>query len=143
MNTYKKTREILLMLYSKVELSEKEKVIFYNEYIYKIRKLAYSGNAEAQYDLAQHYEDVGFLGDPNPCFNNSKRFYWYLKAAKNNNGAAYNNLADLIERGDGCEIDLNKSLDYYKKSMELGNVLGKKNYKKMLQDLKKGGMYNK
>ena len=142
MKKYKEIRDMFLKLYSEEGLSEEIKLEKYNEYLFGIRRLAYKGNSEAQYDLAQHYEDFSFLGNPNPCFNKLKRIYWYNKAAKNSHASAYNNLADLFERGDGCEKDLNKALSYYKKSMELGDVLGKKNYKQMLRDLKKGGIYS-
>ncbi len=140
---YKEARQIFLNLYSNKDLSRPEKIKLYNLYISKIRKLAYSNNRDAQYDLAQHYEDNGYLGYPNPKFNNNKRFYWYNKAAENGSGEAYNNLADLFERGDGCEKNLEKALLYYKKSMDLNYNLGKNNYKKMIKDLKKGGLYNK
>lgn len=141
MNKYIKTREILLKIYEEVELSNDEKMNLYNTYLYNLRKLAYRGNKEAQYDLAQHYEDVNVLGDPNPNFNKSKRLYWYKKAAKNNNASAYNNLADLTERGDGCEKNIHLALKYYKKAMELGDPLGKENYTTILRDLQKGGIY--
>lgn len=134
-------RKLLINLQIDKDLSEDLKVKKYLEYISKIRVLAYKGNSNAQYDLAQHYENYNFLGDPNPNFNSKKRFYWYLKAANNNNGNACNNLADLFETGAGCERNLQKALSYYKKSMELGDTLGRINYKIMLKDLKKGGVY--
>lgn len=143
MKNYQETRNLLLTLYKDNLLSYENKLNIYNEYIYCIRKLAYIGNFEAQYDLAQHYEDSGFWGCPNPYFNNKKRFYWYLKSANNGNGEAFNNLADLFERGDGCIKDLDKSITFYKKAMELGSSLGKKNYKKMLKDFENGGIYFK
>jgi TPR repeat protein len=130
MNKYTEVRKLLLRLYAEVELTQPEKVKIYNNYLRQIRKLAYNNDAHAQYDLAQHYEDIGFFGNPNPFFDNSKRFYWYQKAAVNKNAAAHNNLADLFERGDGCSKELNKALEYYKKSMELGDSLGKKTTRK-------------
>jgi TPR repeat protein len=141
MKSYIKNNEILLSLYLKNKYLDTEKASIYKIYLKKLRKLAYIGNSLAQYDLAQHYEDNGYLGYPNPKFNNNKRFYWYIKAAENDSGEAYNNLADLFERGDGCEKDLEKALLYYKKSMDLGYNVAKKNYTKMLKDLKKGGIY--
>lgn len=139
---YIEIRQILLNLQAENNLPEDTKAQKYLEYISKIRRLAYNGNSDAQYDLAQHYENYGFLGDPNPNFNVKKRFYWYLKAANNNHGDACNNLADLFETGMGCEKNLQTALSYYEKSSKLGNALGKKNYKQMSADLKKGGIYN-
>lgn len=142
MTKYNKIRNILLNLYSEIPLSEDVKLQRYKEYIAGIRKLAYKQNPEAQYDLAQHYEEYNILGNPNPNHNKSKRLYWYKKAAKNKNASAYNNLADLFERGDGCEVNLIKALRCYEESMKLGDVLGKQNYKKMLRDFEKGGIYS-
>lgn len=139
---YTETREIYLRLYKETGLSDQKKVEDYNEYISRIRSLAYKGNANAQYDLAQHYEDTGYFGIPNPFFNSTKRFYWYSKASNNNHAAAYNQLGYLIEHNEDNQKDLTKALDCYRKSMELGDDLGKKNYKKMLRDLKDGGIYN-
>jgi TPR repeat protein len=139
---YTEIRSLLLNLHMDDTLLEDIKIKRYSEYILKIRKLAYQANSNAQYDLAQHYENYNFLGNPNPNFNIKKRFYWYLKAANNNNDDACNNLADLFETGIGCEKDLKKALFYYEKSKILGNELGKRNYRQMLRDLKKGGIYN-
>jgi TPR repeat protein len=139
---YKETREIYLRLYTDAGLCAAQKTDLYNQYLKNIKTLAHQGDADAQYDLAQHYEDTGYFGIPNPFFNSFRRFYWYCKAAKNNNGAACNNLGYMIELGEGCKIDFEKALEYYKKSSELGDALGQKNYLKMLKDLKKGGMYN-
>jgi TPR repeat protein len=41
------------------------------------------------------------------------------------------------------EENLNLALKFYKKSAELGSILGKKNYKLMLRDLSNGGRYFK
>lgn len=115
----------------------------YNQYLEMIRKAAYKGHIEAQYDLAQQYENMSFLGIPNPMHNPAKCIYWYSKACLNNHSAACNNLAALYELGEGRQKDLNKALQLYKKSADLGYSIGKQNYKKMLRDLAKGGMYNK
>lgn len=139
---YLEIRNILLNLINNNQQNIYEKRQVYKEYISQIRILAYKNNHFAQYDLAQHYEDFSILGNPNPFYNKKKRIYWYTKSAKNGNASAYNNLADLYERGDGCEKNLELALEYYKKSMDLGDNLGKINYKKMKKDFKKGGIYN-
>lgn len=139
---YDNIRNLLLNLQKDQNLVEEEKFKMYLNYVLKIRKLAYKGDKNAQYDLAQHFENYNFTGNPNLNFNIKKRFYWYLKSANNNNADACNNLADLYETGIGCKIDLQKALFYYEKAKSLGNILGRKNYNQMLKDLKKGGLYN-
>jgi TPR repeat protein len=86
---------------------------------------------------------VGFLGTPNPNYAPKKSVYWYTKACINNHAEAFNNLAFHYEIGKGCQQDLNKALELYKKSAELGYSIGKHNYKKMLRDLIEGRLYNK
>jgi len=121
-----------------VKTSEEEKNIKYAQYLNALRKLAYNGYLDAQYDLAQHYEDMGFWGLPNPYHNIHKKFYWYSKAAENNHAAACNNLADMYERGEGCTQDIKKALSLYKKSANLGDSCGRKNYKLLLKQIKSG-----
>lgn len=115
----------------------------YFKYLKLIRKAAYIGNLESQYDLAQQYETMSFLDMNNPMFNAAKRIYWYTKACDQNHDEACNNLASIYELGEGCDIDLNRALELYKKSSYLGSPNGKKNYKIMLKDLRKGGRYAK
>lgn len=130
---YEHIRKILLDLYKYPQNDIEVKRNKYNEYLRSLRILAYRGYSEAQYDLAQHYEDMSIWGAPNPYENISKRFYWYSKAAANNHAGAFNNLADMYERGIGCKKNIKKALEYYKKSGELGDDLGKKNYKILLK----------
>jgi len=118
-----------------------EKNKLYQQYISALRKLAYYGNAEAQFYLACHYEDSGTMGDPNPYHSIPKKFYWYTKAADNNDGSACSNLAIMYEKGEGCEKNIKKALELYKKSAKLGNYAGKLNYKIMLKQIK-SGIYN-
>lgn len=70
---YNSVNSLLLQLYDEAEMiTEEKKVLLYNEYLKKIRQLAYSGNAKAQFDLAGHYEDMGFWGINNPFYNPKK-----------------------------------------------------------------------
>jgi len=119
---------------------ENEKNILYRQYLSELRKLAYRGNAEAQFNLALHYEDYGIMGDPNPYHNVYKNFYWYTKATNNNHASACNNLADMYERGAGCKQNIKKALELYKKAAELGDWCGKKNYSCLKKQLKKVGL---
>ena len=133
-------RQIRLSLYGS-KLSREAKRAKYMQYLSALRKLAYNGNPEAQYDLAQHYDDIGFWGMPNPYHNINNKFYWYTKAANNNHAAANNSLADMYERGEGCTQSIKKALELYKKCASLGDSLGKKNYKLLLKQIK-SGMYS-
>lgn len=118
------------------QIKEEEKEIIYNEYFTLIKRAAYLGHADAQYDLGQQYETMNYLNIENPKYNPTKCIYWYTKACAQNHAAACNNLAAFYESGTGCEKDLQKALMLYKKSAELGDSLGKENYKIMKQQLR-------
>ncbi len=133
MNKYNQVNQIQLDLYRTKDLGIEDKKVAYKDYLTGIRELAYKGHPEAQFDLAGHYEDIGFWGIPNPFYNVKKRFYWYSKAASNGHAEAHNNLAHLYELGEGCEKNISKALVLYEKSAQLGSPNGKKN----LQLLKK------
>lgn len=113
-----------------------EKPILYAEYLCLIRKAAYNGNAEAQYELGQTYEDITAIG-VNPKCNFAKARYWYEKACKQNCSGACNNLASMYDNGIGGVKDLKMALILYKKAMDLGDILAKNNYKLHLRQLKK------
>lgn len=144
----KKTYAMAMAIHEKMykhpsTLTPLEKKELYNEYFLLIKRSAYSGNVEAQYDLAQQYENISFLGMPNPKYNPKKCIFWYSRACNSGHAEACNNLAALYEMGEGCEKNLEMALSLYEKSASLGSQNGKKNYKIMLKDLSKGGKYNK
>ncbi|MFN0290102.1 tetratricopeptide repeat protein [Pedobacter helvus] len=124
------------------KLDDKIRNEVYREYLFLLRKAAYSGHLEAQYDLAQQYETMSFLAINNPMSNPKKRIYWYTKACERNHPEACNNLASLYELGEGCDKNLDLALALYKKSAELGSPNGKENYKIMIKDMANGGMYS-
>lgn len=127
-NEYHKGLIILEELHRKYNKISKEKVrLLHAKYIELVRKAAYKGNTEAQYELGLNYEDQNYF-DPNPMYNQKKRFYWYSKASNANHPEACNNLAALYERGEGVEKDLRKALALYKKSNKLGCSYAKKNF---------------
>ncbi len=136
---YKKNKDFYVSLY-KIK-SKKKKKELYLIYFKEMKKLALKGCLNSQFDLAQHYEKDGFFGKKNPYFNNFKRFYWYYKSALNGYAESYNNLADIIERGDGCKLNLKKAFLFYLKAKDLGSELGKENYLIMKKDFEKGGIY--
>jgi TPR repeat protein len=107
----------------------------YNEYFDLLKGAAYAGHADAQYDFGQQYETMNYLSIENPKYNPAKCIYWYTKAAEQNHAGACNNLATFYESGNGCEKDVEKALALYKKSEELGDPQGKKNYKIMKRQM--------
>ncbi|TDQ06547.1 tetratricopeptide repeat protein [Pedobacter metabolipauper] len=125
------------------DLDEDERISVYYEYFKLIKESAYLGYTDAFFDLGQQYESMGFLGINNPKYNPKKCIYWYSKACNNGHAEACNNLASFYEEGIGCELDLNKALELYKRSAELGSVNGKKNYRIMIKDISKGDIYEK
>lgn len=136
MSNYNEIRQVLIKLYEDLPRYSNEKIKeMYYSYLYQVRKRAYRNIGIAQYDLAQHYDSMGILGDPNPFYNPKKMFYWYKKSADNEYIYAYNNLADLYERGEGCEKNIYEALETYKLGMIAGDLLAKKNYKLLKSQL--------
>jgi TPR repeat protein len=116
-------------------VKEQKREKMYKQYLHLIRKAAYLGHPDAQYDLGQQYEDMNYLSIHNSNYNPKKCIYWYTKACLQNHAEACNNLAAFYETGNGCKKDLKKALSLYKKSSELGYSIGKKNYNIMLRQI--------
>lgn len=123
---YKKAAMILNRLYDDKKLTKARKTILYDKYISLIRKAAYSGNPDAQFELGQYYEDVNFLGE-NKFYNPKKCFYWYAKAALNGHAEACNNLGYCYDAGVGVKRNLTLARKYYSRAANLGDNLGVKN----------------
>ena len=47
---------------------------------------------------------------------------WYLKAAKQGNAHAMNNIGDLYYAGNGIKVDYYKVIEWYSKAVEHGNT---------------------
>jgi len=145
-NIYLKAKLIQKKMYQIPSTSptrnNKEKLL-YGKYLLLIRKAAYLGNADAQYELALTYEDMNYLYFENPYFNPKKCIYWYTKACNQNHADACNNLASFYERGMGCKQNIKQAVILYKKSSDLGHELGKKNYKLILKQIKQGYKFKK
>lgn len=130
-----KATEILNDLQKNYKKLGRTKVLIqHSKYISFVRKSAYKGNIEAQFELGLNYEDQNYFV-PNPMYNKKKRFYWYVKASKGGHPEACNNLASLYEKGDGTKKNLKKALFFYKKAYELGCSYAKSNYKILLRRL--------
>ncbi len=126
---YKKDYELEGKLFSREEL--------YNKYLKLLRKSAYLGYSEAQYELGLEYDDINFWGR-NPLYSPKKCMYWYAKASEQGVASAYNNLGSLYERGEGAPQNIAKALECYTKAGLLGDSLGKKNRRVLLKQIKEG-----
>ena len=133
---YLQAQSLLNRLYREQKsLNYEDERSLYEKYLKILKKSAYSGNSKAQFELALQYEDVYIFGI-NPHVNPKKSFYWYKKALDGNIPEAYNNLALLYEKGNGCPKDLETALCLYRKSADLGCDLGIKNYKLLIKQIK-------
>ena len=102
----------------------------FNQAVFWIERSAEIGYHRAQLTLGYFYDvgEVGFKRDI------SKAFYWYSKAAQNDNAVAQRNIAVMLRTGEGSEQDLSKSIYWLKRSAKQG-------YRKAEADL--GFMYLK
>lgn len=145
---YNYAQEVNDKLYNNVVgLAQEQKDFLYKEYVSLLRKAAYQGHAEAQFELALQYEDINYLGVNNPNYNAKKSFYWYEKAFKQNHAAACLNLASYYGEGKIVKKNKAKEFDLMLKSFQFGNKLaaesiamfykGKKEYWKSIEWLNK------
>lgn len=76
----------------------------------KLRQLADQGDANACFDIAESYYAQK---------NYSEAFKWYKKtiSCKNPNPVAYFNIAYALQFGEGVDVDIASSLDYYQKAV--------------------------
>lgn len=123
---YREAQEILDKLYDgTIPLKKEVKVSLYYEYINSIRKSAYLGFADAQFELALHYEEINYFGI-NPKYNKMKCKYWYNKACNGGVAESCNNLAIIYE----SENEIELSAKFYEKAIKLGSVNAIENYVK-------------
>ena len=80
----------------------------------KFRSAADGGHPEAQFIVAQAYEDPTLLGP-----NKEESLKWYKKSAKNKYPQAMLKLADMHLKGNGVKKDEKVALDYIKEAADL------------------------
>jgi TPR repeat protein len=134
---YQQAKSITAKIYAKPELLGEERAIAYKEFLKLLRKAAYLGHYEAQFELGMHYGEVNCMGI-NTRYNPKKCIRWYSKACDGNVADACNNLAIQYINGEGCEQDIKKALELYKKAIKLGSSCAKHNYKLTLKQIKAG-----
>lgn len=86
------------------------------EMVEKYKKLATSGDAEAQRQLGFCY----FYGRGKCRFDRAEALVWYKKSAEQGNAAAQYDLAECYEYGRGCEKSWSEALKLYMKSAKQG-----------------------
>ena len=87
-----------------------------NYYIYAAKL----GNADAQYRLAQFYENGYYVKK-----SKKKAFNWYLHAANNNHPQAMEKVAYCYEKGRGTKRQDDKAARWYRAAMQHGSVAAK------------------
>lgn len=111
---------IMAMTKSRLNYScEKTLDLMQEDAINELRKMAESGNVNAQFRLGVHYDGINWdtweWGDVRDA---ERAAYWYLQAAEQGNGAAQINLSSLYEQGRGVEKNLHKALYWLLKAVE-------------------------
>lgn len=91
-------------------------------------------NDQAQFDLAIYY-----TRDSDPI-DHDKAFYYYQKAAKQDNVDAVTGLAYCYLGGRGVKADNNQALFYFEKAATLGDKLARKNLISLLQNSDNNGV---
>lgn len=93
-------------------------------------KAAQNGDAKAQYEIGQCYQDG--LWVPKDI---SVAMEWYLKSADQNYSPAFNAIGVCYFKGDGVPIDYEKAAYWFKKAAERGSAAGELNYKAAIKKL--------
>ncbi len=105
-------------------VSKKASVQLLQEYLSLIRKAAYKGNSEAQFQLGTLYQDEQFMNQVKSGLNaytcKKKSFYWFEKSCKQEHPYACHNLGGFYGIGDIVEKSIDRELDLYLKAFQLG-----------------------
>lgn len=94
----------------------------YDKALEKLRPLAESGHAAAQYNLGVMYEWGNGVEQ-----NNSEALKWYKSSAEHFHKDAQNNLGALYSKGEGTQQDFVEALKWFIISAENGSEGGQKN----------------
>lgn len=121
---YLKSQVLLNKIYSATDNALKAQL--YSEYFTLLRKSAYLGFPEAQFELGLQYEEVYIFGN-NINNSESKCMFWYDKACINGVSDACNNLAIMYE----SKGFIDKAIASYKRAIDLGDKKALRNFKKM------------
>ena len=109
----KTTQADSLLQLSKKQLRKQSTIGYY-------QKAAKLGNADAQYRLAQFYEDGYYVKK-----SKKKAFNWYLHAANGGHPEAAEKVAHMYEKGKGTKRDDQKAAAWYRVALEHGSNTAK------------------
>ncbi|MBO5807656.1 MAG: SEL1-like repeat protein [Bacteroidaceae bacterium] len=102
-----------LLQLSKKQLRKQSTIGYY-------QKAAKLGNTDAQYRLAQFYEDGYYVKK-----SKKRAFNWYLHAAYNGHPEAAEKVAHMYEKGKGTKRDDKKAAAWYRVALEHGSQTAK------------------
>jgi TPR repeat protein len=102
-----------LLQLSKKQLRKQSTIGYY-------QKAAKLGNTDAQYRLAQFYEDGYYVKK-----SKKRAFNWYLHAANSGHPEAAEKVARMYEKGKGTKRDDQKAAAWYRVAMEHGSQTAK------------------
>ena len=108
-----------------------------------LKEAADNGDANAQYKLAEEYEDHSMINlgykwenlDERYRSYHRKALEWYTKAAEQGHRGAMVSLAWIYKRGKGVPQDYKRSFELYSKAAELGSTVA---MKEMAEQYSKG-----
>ena len=99
--------------------AEKQADISDEEVFSKLKQQAETGDAKAQHDLGQMYED-----GKGTSVNEVKAFEWFKKSADQGHASGQAGLGWMYVHGNGVPNDDGKAIEWFKKSAEQGNANG-------------------
>ena len=102
-----------LLQLSKKQLRKQSTIGYY-------QKAAKLGNTDAQYRLAQFYEDGYYVKK-----SNKRAFNWYLRAANGGHPEAAEKVAHMYEKGKGTKRNDQKAAAWYRVALEHGSQTAK------------------
>lgn len=104
---------------SSAAANAKQQNLTEEEVFANLKQQAETGDAQAQSDLGQMYED----GKVTP-FNGVKAFEWFKKSADQGHASGQAGLGYMYARGDGVPKDAGKAVEWFKKSADQGHADG-------------------
>jgi len=100
-----------------------ETIIKDQNYWLQLLQLAESGDAEAQWDVALHYDSgVTFEGNEIVPIDNKLAYEWTKKAYKNGNIEAGVSYANYLSDGKYCAKNTKKAMRLYEEAMKAGSL---------------------
>lgn len=96
--------------YLGLEAKENEDI---DRFLYNMKKATELGNSNAIHQIGQYYHDIGEY---------ELAVKYYKQGMLLQNSHCYFNYAVMYREGEGCDKDIDKAIELFKQSSELGNV---------------------